>query len=79
MSGQQIDHLVKMANQIALNFGEQRNLNEAARKTAEHLKKFWTPAMRQQLSTYAQEGGDALSPAVVLLLEQPDSEPRKPE
>ena len=74
MSGQQIEHLVKMANQIALNFGEQRNLNEAARKTAEHLKKFWTPAMRRQLSKYAQTGGDALSPAVSLLLEQQRNE-----
>ena len=58
MSGQQIDHLVKMANQIALNFGERRNLSEAAHKTAEHLKKFWTPDMRQQLATYAEEDGE---------------------
>ena len=70
MSGQQIDQLVKMANQIALNFGERRNLTEAARRTAEHLQKFWTPAMRQQLAAYSQEGGDALSPAVTLLLEK---------
>ena len=74
MSGQQIDHLVKMANQIALNFGEQRNLTEAARRTAEHLQKFWTPTMRQQLAAYSQAGGDALSPAVSLVLEQQRSE-----
>ncbi|TDG13621.1 formate dehydrogenase [Seongchinamella unica] len=76
MTGQQIDHLVTMANQIALNFGEQRNLNEAARRTAEHLQKFWTPAMRQQLAAYAQAGGDGLSPAVSLLLEQQRSHER---
>lgn len=70
MSGQQIDHLVKMANQIALNFGEQRNLTEAARKTREHLDKFWTRDMREQLSTYAEEGGEAMSPAVSLLFKQ---------
>lgn len=70
MSGQQIDHLVKMANQIALNFGEQRNPTEAARRTAQHLQKFWTPAMRQHLAAYSRAGGDALSPAVSLLLEQ---------
>ncbi len=69
MSGQ-LEHLIKMANQIALNFGEQRDLNEAAQKTAEHLKKFWTPAMREQLATYAAEDGEALSPAVRELLEQ---------
>ena len=76
MSGQQIDHLVKMANQIALNFGERRNLSEAAHKTAEHLKKFWTPDMRQQLATYAEEDGEALSPAVSLLLQEQRSENR---
>lgn len=70
MSGRQIDHLVKMANQIALNFGELRKPEEAARKTAEHLQKFWTPDMRRQLSAYAEEGGDGLSPAVSLLLER---------
>lgn len=70
MSGQQIDHLVKMANQIALNFGEQRNLKEAARKTGEHLEKFWTRAMRDQLTTYAADSGVSLSPGVKLLLEQ---------
>lgn len=60
MSGQQIDHLVKMANQIALNFGEQRNLTEAARKTGEHLEKFWTRAMRDQLATYAADSGGVI-------------------
>ncbi len=70
MSGQQTEHLVKMANQIALNFGEQRNLTEAARKTGEHLEKFWTRAMREQFSTDAADCGVPLSPAVNLLLEQ---------
>ena len=70
MSGQQTEHLVKMANQIALNFGEQRNLTEAVRKTGEHLEKFWTRAMREQLSTYAAASGEQLSPAVSLLLQQ---------
>ncbi|KAA1194144.1 formate dehydrogenase subunit delta [Pseudohalioglobus sediminis] len=67
MSGQQIDHLVKMANQIALNFGEQRDLSRAAQCTAEHLEKFWTRAMREQLSAYADAGGEDLSPAVRLV------------
>ena len=74
MSGQRIEQLVKMANQIALNFGEQRNLTEAARKTGEHLGKFWTRAMRDQLANYAADGGASLSPAVKLLLEQEGSD-----
>ena len=75
MSGQQIDHLVKMANQIALNFGSERDLNHAAAKTREHLKKFWTRDMRGQLVAYADDGGADLSPCLQQMLEQdPDFE-----
>ncbi len=70
MSGQQIDHLVKMANQIALNFGSERDLNHAASKTREHLKKFWTRDMRGQLLAYAGSDGADLSPCVRQMLEQ---------
>lgn len=70
MSGQQIEHLVSMANQIALNFGEKRNLTEAARKTGVHLEKFWTRAMREKLSIEAAGSEVPLSPAVKLMLEQ---------
>ena len=68
MSGQQIEQLVKMANQIALNFGESRDVALAAQRTGEHLQKFWTAAMREQLSAYAVEGGAGLSPAVKRML-----------
>ncbi|WP_076002338.1 formate dehydrogenase subunit delta [Pseudohalioglobus lutimaris] len=64
---EQSEHLVKMANQIALNFGEQRDLKQAAQHTGEHLDRFWTRAMREQLSAYAASGGAQLSPAVRLL------------
>ncbi|QFU75625.1 formate dehydrogenase [Halioglobus maricola] len=68
MAGQEIGHLVKMANQIVLNFGERRDSKMAAQRTVEHLQKFWTPAMREQLSAYAAEGGGDLSPALQRLL-----------
>ena len=67
MTEQQNEHLVKMANQIALNFGEKRDLKLAAQRTGEHLQKFWTCAMREQLAAYAASGGEQLSPAVRLL------------
>jgi formate dehydrogenase subunit delta len=63
MTGQ-IKHLVKMANQIALNFGDWGDEELVVAKTGEHLKKFWTPAMLQQLLAYRQTGGDKLSPLV---------------
>ncbi len=70
MSGQQIDHLVKMANQIALNFGAQREPDLAAARTAEHLQKFWTADMRRQLADYATAGGEELSSCILRMLEK---------
>ena len=60
----QVSHLVKMANQIALNFGAQRDLQRASSKTAEHLQKFWTRAMREQLARHAAGDTDGVSPVV---------------
>ncbi len=67
MTTRQPEHLVKMVNQIALNFGEKRDLTLAAKHTGEHLEKFWTRAMREQLADYAAADGERLSPAVRLL------------
>jgi formate dehydrogenase subunit delta len=69
VTSRQIDHLVRMANQIALNCGAQRNAEESAHRTAEHLQKFWSPAMRAQLRQYWRQGGGGLLPPVCLLLE----------
>ena len=69
MAAGQIDHLVKMANQIAMNTGARLDPDESARRTGEHLRKFWTPAMRRQLIDYWQQGGEGLEPVVVSALE----------
>lgn len=63
MTGQ-IEQLVKMANQIALNFSDWGDEALVVVKTGEHLERFWTPAMLQQLLAYRQTGGDKLSPQV---------------
>jgi formate dehydrogenase subunit delta len=64
----QLGHLVKMANQIALNFGEQRDLQLASHKTAEHLQKFWTRDMREKLAEHVSGGAQDVSPAVLSAL-----------
>lgn len=73
MTGKQIDHLVKMANQIAINLGAQRDPDEAARLIGEHLGKFWTGDMRRQLARHAQAHAEQLSGAVLKALA--DEEP----
>jgi len=67
---QQIQQLVKMANQIALNTGARTHPEESAQKTAEHIRKFWTAAMREQLHAYWRAGGDGLELAVTRALEK---------
>ena len=70
MADEQLQHLVRMANQIALNLGEQRDPEGAAHRTGEHLHRFWTVDMRRQLVDYWQGGGDELSTAAAMAAEQ---------
>ena len=64
MAAKQVTQLVKMADQIALNLGADR--------TAEHIKRFWTPAMIRQLVVFWREGG-AMAPVVAAALAKLDS------
>ena len=52
-----IGALVRMANQIAKNFGH-HPADVAAREVATHLLSFWAPAMRDQLCAYVRAGGE---------------------
>jgi formate dehydrogenase subunit delta len=60
MSGQTLDRLVYMANQIAREFANQRP-REAAEATWDHLWHFWDPRMRSMILTHLQAGGAGLS------------------
>jgi formate dehydrogenase subunit delta len=64
----QINQLIKMANQIALNLGEQSRPDIAITRSADHIGRFWTAAMREQLTDYCREGGEGVSPVVVQAL-----------
>jgi formate dehydrogenase subunit delta len=57
MAGSQINQLVKMAEQIARNLGAGHDDGIAREKTADHLRRFWTPAMRRQLQDFRRQGG----------------------
>jgi formate dehydrogenase subunit delta len=50
-----------MANSIALAF-RLAPRDEAVNQTAEHLRAFWSPAMRRALAEHASRGGDGLEP-----------------
>jgi hypothetical protein len=58
-------HLVKMVNQIAANAPVP---STADSQVANHLRTFWTPAMRVELVDVAQRQPDLLRPEVLSAL-----------
>lgn len=64
---QEIEHLVKMANQIADNFSFHADAEE---RTVDHLRRFWAPSMRQQLVEYSSAGGGGLQPVLQRAVQQ---------
>lgn len=70
MAAKQVTQLVKMADQIALNLGAGHD-PAAADRTAEHIERFWTPAMTRQLVVFWREGGD-VAPVVAAALAKLD-------
>lgn len=66
---QEVEQLVKMANQIADNFSFH---DDAVDRTADHLLRFWAPSMLKKLSTFDTEHGSALKPAAREALQRLD-------
>ena len=65
------DHLVHMANRIGEFFQAMPDAEEASTGVAEHLRKFWAPAMRRQLLAHAETTqGAGLLPLVATALVQ---------
>ena len=68
---QEVDRLVKMANQIADNLALHE---DAVERTADHLRRFWAPSMRRKLIGHGAAAGGGLNPvaeAAVQLLAEP--------
>lgn len=57
-----IEHLVRMANDIADYFRSEPDRALAVAGVCNHMKKFWDPRMRKQIASYLREqAGDGLS------------------
>jgi len=59
---QEIEQLVKMANQIADNFSFHE---DAVDRLADHLQRFWAPSMRKKLIEFLDASGSGLKPDVI--------------
>lgn len=55
------ERIARMANQIARAFAVEGR-TEAARDTADHIRKFWDPRMRAELEALVIAGGKGLDP-----------------
>jgi formate dehydrogenase subunit delta len=68
-----IDHLVRMANDIGAFFAAEPS-GEPARAVLNHIKRFWDPRMRREMVEHFRTGGDGLDEparsAVALLAEE---------
>ncbi len=55
------ERLVKMANDISNFFNAEPDRTAAVNGTADHIRKFWEPRMRQAIIGHRQAGGTGLS------------------
>jgi formate dehydrogenase subunit delta len=56
-----IDHLIKMANEIGFFFEAESPPEQAPRDVANHLKRFWEPRMRRDMIAHYARGGAGLT------------------
>lgn len=61
VSDQQLQNLIKMANQISVHNLHHGDEDAAADAVANHIRKFWARSMKDQLRAYAKEDGSELS------------------
>lgn len=55
-----IEHLVRMANQIGDFYATESDPQSLVADVANHLQRFWEPRMRRQIIEYVQRGGAGL-------------------
>ena len=56
-----VDHLVKMANEIGAFFAGASPPEQAPRDVATHIKRYWEPRMRQAMLAHFEQGGAGLT------------------
>jgi hypothetical protein len=67
VSANNSEHLVKMANQIVQNIPA-ATAEARITSAANHIDKFWSPLMKQQIAEYIAKGGEDLIPEATAAL-----------
>jgi hypothetical protein len=75
-----VEKLARMSNQIAANLQYGQNKTQAVADAADHLLRFWSPAMRAELAQCHARGAVELTEVAALALAatlQPGAAPHK--
>lgn len=56
-----VEHLVQMANDISNFFAAEPDRAQGVEGVRTHIRKFWTPRMREQIVAHYDAGGAGLS------------------
>jgi formate dehydrogenase subunit delta len=56
-----IDHLIKMANEIGFFFEGESSRQQAPRDVANHIRRYWEPRMRRDMLAHYARGGAGLT------------------
>ena len=73
-----VDHLVKMANQIEAFFRAEPDRDTAVIAIETHLRRFWEPRMRNAIVAHARSGGAGLGDLVTLAVQRIDRNSNSP-
>ena len=73
----QIEKLVRMVNQIAANFDYGPDKEKAVAGVVDHLRRFWSPLMQEEIAGYKNQGdielSDVAKQAIAQLAEEQSS------
>ena len=71
MTDSELNHLVKMANQIADNLSRRDPIEVVADRVADHMKRFWAPKMRNMIKDIvARSDADSLDDIVKIAIKK---------
>lgn len=60
MSSGSVEHLTQMANDIGAYFRSEPKRDDAINGITGHIKRYWTPRMRQKIVEHLAHGGEGL-------------------
>jgi formate dehydrogenase subunit delta len=70
MSATELDHLIKMINQIADNIAIGDDDAITAPQVTNHINKFWARTMKKKIIAYADSDGDQLNSVAKIAVSQ---------